>query len=890
MVGDSLADRLLAAGLLRAKDVLPAAPRRLGRYRIEQPIGEGAFGCVYRAFDPRLQRHVAVKVLRGTTSRHLARFQREMQVLARLQHPNIVTVFDAGTDGDCVWFVMEYWGELSLEQCFWSAGGTFPLRDRAPAPDPTPPPNATILSTAELIDVLIQVCDACEAAHRAGVIHRDLKPANILLRPQAETADDDSGQLGYRAAVADFGVARLLDDEGATSGSIAGTPQYMAPEQFDPHGRVGPPTDVYAMGVILYRFLAGRLPFDAPDLERLAASIRSGDCSPPSTFRRGLPPALEAIALQALRRDPSERFPTAAALATALQHARRRCGASPSAPDGNRPGTKEPPTEATVGIPSTGTQPPPDAERGRRLPKRTGWLVACLLIGALLAAVTVSRITDRPAGGNAAETTSDTPSPDDIPLGEVLDAIAAVQRWETEFYKGRPSARTDPATASDRRIGTGPSDADSPAIRVMEIDPPPYDELAHAADRLQRALEDAGLPRDVRHRAARALGRAQLWSGRPDEAIATFEQAVELAERPCVECLWDRAMARWEQTVLARMLDWPDRNDRMRRSAADWAAVRHAAAADEGRAQDGLLAAASVLADAAAIADRAAFADAAVRLETMELPDRADRDRLQADLWLCGEHWSQAIQAYTHALQQRQWSVACYAGRSIALYRRGGVPAAAPALADAVAAVQFNPRAMAPYAVFHLLTRRLIERLPDDLRRGASTRGTPVDVQFVHDVRRILDNAARIVPDRSDVALAQAAATLLCALTRVRRGEEPSTEVGRAVELLTRTDAPAPHAFEADMLAGMALLSAARLGVETGIPRPLEEARNRLQAAAALRPDAAEAQLWLGFALLHLGERDRARDAWQRAIELQPALADQLGPRWQRLRDRNTNP
>jgi len=258
-------------------------------YEFKEELGRGAMGVVHRAYDPNLKRDVAIKVLKerpGPTS--LARFLQEGQVAARVRHPNVLSVHDLVVpERGSPYLVTDY-----------APGGS--LRDLIK--------RRGLLDPHELRELLRGILSGVAALHAVGVVHRDLKPENILF--------DAAGT----PLIADLGLARALDRETryTQSGVLTGTPSYMAPEQLD--GRsLGPATDVYAVGVILYELLTGRLPFRANTLIEQIRMLLEVKPPSPSSFIATVDPGLAAICLRCLEKDPGARFADAAALEEALR-------------------------------------------------------------------------------------------------------------------------------------------------------------------------------------------------------------------------------------------------------------------------------------------------------------------------------------------------------------------------------------------------------------------------------------------------------------------------------------------------------------------------------------------------------------------------------------------
>ncbi len=261
--------------------------QQIGAYALKRLLGQGGMARVYLARDVRLGRDVAVKVLDANLASHSGfreRFVHEARVAAALDHPNIVPIYDVGED-PLLYLVMPYVSGGSIQQ----------IIHRAPFP------------ASEVVNYTAQVADALGYAHRHGVIHRDVKPANMLIHADS------------RVMLSDFGLAKVW--AGATS-SIpkhrpdAGTPEYMAPEQVQ--GQSNTRTDLYALGIVLYVLLTGRLPFTGPSEEAVMAAQVSQMPIPPRALNPHLSPALEAVVLRALAKHPDERFHVASELSQAL--------------------------------------------------------------------------------------------------------------------------------------------------------------------------------------------------------------------------------------------------------------------------------------------------------------------------------------------------------------------------------------------------------------------------------------------------------------------------------------------------------------------------------------------------------------------------------------------
>jgi eukaryotic-like serine/threonine-protein kinase len=268
---------------------------QLGQYTLDEKIGEGGMGVVYRARHAMLRRPAAIKLLRADkiSEGTLRRFEREVQQLSRLTHPNTVVVLDYGHSADGVfYYVMEYLEGMDLETLVARHG-----------PQPA----------ARVIHILIQVCGSLEEAHAVGLIHRDIKPANVIL-----------GQRGLApdvAKVVDFGLVKELDAEqdAGETGVLAGTPAYMAPEVVTDAAQVGPRSDLYSLGALAYFLLTGKPVFTGKTLVHVCAQHATEPPIPPSRWtNNGIPAELEALVLACLAKRPDDRPAGARELRLAL--------------------------------------------------------------------------------------------------------------------------------------------------------------------------------------------------------------------------------------------------------------------------------------------------------------------------------------------------------------------------------------------------------------------------------------------------------------------------------------------------------------------------------------------------------------------------------------------
>jgi serine/threonine protein kinase len=310
-----------------------------GRYNVQAKIGGGGMADVWLAEDSHLQRRIALKVLHGRFAQDrefVMRFQREAESAAALQHPNIVSVFDRGEWEGTYYIAMEYIEGPTLKQLIDSG-----------------------ITVEQGVAVIRQVLQAAGYAHRQGIVHRDLKPQNVIVDPEG------------KAVVTDFGIARAGVSEITQTGSVMGTPHYLSPEQAQGF-EVTAVSDLYSVGVMLYEALTGRVPFEGESAVAVAMKQVSQMPQRPSSIQPRVSPALDAVVMRALEKDPGQRLQSADAFIAALDQAMRD-------PGGVGRGTTSfaalPPVVAVA----------EDEEDPRR--RRNWWIIAALvaiLIGALI--------------------------------------------------------------------------------------------------------------------------------------------------------------------------------------------------------------------------------------------------------------------------------------------------------------------------------------------------------------------------------------------------------------------------------------------------------------------------------------------------------------------------
>ncbi len=275
-----------------------APPTQLGRYRLEREIGRGAMGVVYLGRDLAINRQVAIKAIPlasefsdSELAEARARFFREAETAGRLNHPNIVTIYDVGEERGLAYIAMEY------------------LQGRHLSEYAVP---AKLLEPRKVAELVRRTADALSFAHKQQVVHRDIKPANLMYDPATDVLK-----------ITDFGIARITDAGNTRTGIVLGTPSFMSPEQLEGRTVTGH-SDLFSLGVSLFQLLTGHLPFTADSMTGLMQQIAERPHPPLRAFRPDLPACLEEILDRALAKEPGARFETGAQMAAALEDCKKR--------------------------------------------------------------------------------------------------------------------------------------------------------------------------------------------------------------------------------------------------------------------------------------------------------------------------------------------------------------------------------------------------------------------------------------------------------------------------------------------------------------------------------------------------------------------------------------
>jgi len=470
-----------------------------GRYSIVSRLGAGGMAEVYLAQDAQLGRQVALKLLHRRFSEDASfveRFRREASAAAGLQHPNVVGIYDRGEWEGTYYIAMEYLGGRSLKDV---------LREHGPLP-----PELAIA-------VVVQILRAARFAHQRGVIHRDLKPHNVIVDAE------------WGVKVTDFGIARAGASDMTETGSIMGTAQYLSPEQAQGHS-VTAAADLYAIGMVLYELLAGRLPFHGDSAVTIALKQVSEAPVPPSVHNPAVPPELDAIVLRALEKEPAHRFADAEEFIAALERTREHLAAAPdggsTAVFGALPAAAYPATDPTMVAGATPVPPtdeelavlaypgePPLPEDEEERERRRRRLIAAGLIALLLLAAGLGFALTRP---------EQKPLPNVV--GTQLSAASAVLRnqgFEVDVQRVINTARKDTVLRQDPQPGQRVDEGSTVTLTVSDG---PGDALVPDVAGLrrrdaERALREAGFEVVVRQEASDTVREGRVTRTSPSAGV-----------------------------------------------------------------------------------------------------------------------------------------------------------------------------------------------------------------------------------------------------------------------------------------------------------------------------------------------------------------------------------
>ena len=406
-------------------------PERIGKYQIVGKLGQGAMGEVFRGHDPVLNRDVAIKRISSGLDADESlrrRFEREAQAVALLSHPNIITVFELGFEGDQMFMAMELLEGIDLKHAM----------------------GQRKLSYAEKLSTMEQICEGLAFAHARDLVHRDLKPANIHILP------------GGKVKIMDFGLARTAGSDMTSTGTVMGTPHYMSPEQVKGL-KADARSDVFALGCVFYELLSGRKPFDAESMHGVLFKVMQDEPAPLAELSPELPHALVQVVERALIKDPAERFQSAGELLAGLRLARAAGTARPAEPARAPASARE--------ASRSGTRPatrPPEKSSVAHAPAPRGRSYLALGVGAGLVAVAVAAW--------ALRSLVAAPQPA-APQPQVARLLADAIATRVQLAERRLDASDFAAAVRDAEsaLKLDPANADAKAV------------LEEASDRLKRA-------------------------------------------------------------------------------------------------------------------------------------------------------------------------------------------------------------------------------------------------------------------------------------------------------------------------------------------------------------------------------------------------------------------
>jgi eukaryotic-like serine/threonine-protein kinase len=403
----------------------PQKLEKIGRYQVLERVGKGGMGVLYRGFDPVLDREVAIKLMHADfsedTEQMRPRFYREARAAAKLNHRNIVTIFEFAEESNIPYIVMEF------------LKGT-PLGARMHSQPP--------LTIDDKLNVVAQLCDGLSYAHEQGVVHRDVKPDNVFIL--------EDGQV----KLLDFGIAKLQTSTLTRQGDVLGSASYMSPEQVGGSESVDGRADIFSTGVVLYEMLTGKKPFEGDSPTAVIVKILKDDPNPIDAAATALPADVIAAVMKALQKDPANRFQTADEMSRELQNIRKHLHPSASKP--NMDETRFASTQVLRALHDdfekarTGAKPG-DAEMtravaGTEAPKSRGWLVPAI------AAVVVAAV------GGGYMLMRSAPPPETSIASNAPPATDAAQKPAAE---STPSATTSPAAPVPAPAPAPPAEPDS---------------------------------------------------------------------------------------------------------------------------------------------------------------------------------------------------------------------------------------------------------------------------------------------------------------------------------------------------------------------------------------------------------------------------------------------
>jgi serine/threonine-protein kinase len=445
----------------------PQKLEKIGRYQVLERVGKGGMGVLYRGFDPVLDREVAIKLMHADfsedTEQMRPRFYREARAAAKLNHRNIVTIFEFAEESNVPYIVMEF------------LKGT-PLGARMNSQPP--------LTIDDKLNVVAQLCDGLSYAHEQGVVHRDVKPDNVFI------LEDGSVKL------LDFGIAKLQTSTLTRQGDVLGSASYMSPEQVGGSESVDGRADIFSTGVVLYELLTGKKPFEGDSPTAVIVKILKDDPNPIDPGATGLPADVIAAAMKALQKDPANRFQTADAMSRELQNIRKGLHPSISKPS-NMDETRFASTQVLRALHDdfekarTGAKPgETDAEMTRAViadkPASRGWVVPAAIGAVVLVGI----------GGYFALARNPPPAEQSIASTAPRSSDSA------------PVATTPPPSVQSAPVAATPSPAPTPA-------PPPSGAAAATAE----SDASANASRSARG-AARGTSTRGNGSGAPDKPAA----------------------------------------------------------------------------------------------------------------------------------------------------------------------------------------------------------------------------------------------------------------------------------------------------------------------------------------------------------------------------------